>query len=97
MQNLMAGQICAELLDMVALAERVVAGEEIEIVESFESDDMDIMVLFSNLKEFLLTVEGEGESMLVTLRSVSMPELNIGLPRPVYVNMGKPLVVEDYC
>ena len=93
----MAGQICAELLDMVALAERVVAGEEIEIVESFESDDMDIMVLFSNLKEFLLTVEGEGESMLVTLRSVSMPELNIGLPRPVYVNMGKPLVVEDYC
>ena len=55
------------------------------------------MVLFSNLKEFLLTVEGSGEDMLVTLRSVNVPELNIGLPRPVYVNLGKPLVVEDYC
>lgn len=97
MQSLMSGQVCAELLDMVALAERVIAGEEIEVVESFEYEDMDIMVLFSNLKEFLLTVEGSGEKMLVTLRSVSVPELNIGLPRPVYVNIGNPLVVEDYC
>lgn len=93
----MAGQICGELLDMVALAERVIAGEEIEVVESFSYDDCDIMVIFGNLKEFLLTVEGSGEDMLVTLRSVSIPELNIGLPRPVYVNLGKPLVVEDYC
>jgi len=93
----MSGQVCAELLDMVALAERVIAGEEIEVVESFEYEDMDIMVLFSNLKEFLLTVEGSGEKMLVTLRSVSVPELNIGLPRPVYVNIGNSLVVEDYC
>lgn len=97
MQSLMSGQVCAELLDMVALAERVIAGEEIEVVESFEYEDMDIMVLFSNLKEFLLTVEGSGEKMLVTLRSVSVPELNIGLPRPVYVNIGNSLVVEDYC
>jgi len=96
-QSLMSGQVCAELLDMVALAERVIAGEEIEVVESFEYEDMDIMVLFSNLKEFLLTVEGSGEKMLVTLRSVSVPELNIGLPRPVYVNIGNSLVVEDYC
>jgi len=95
-QSLMSGQVCAELLDMVALAERVIAGEEIEVVESFEYEDMDIMVLFSNLKEFLLTVEGSGEKMLVTLRSVSVPELNIGLPRPVYVNIGNSLVVEDY-
>ncbi len=97
MQSLMGGQICAELLDMVALAERVIAGEEIEVVESFEYENADIMVLFSNLKEFLLTVEGSGEGMLLTLRSVNVPELNIGLPRPVYVNLGKPLVVEDYC
>lgn len=82
---------------MVALAERVVAGEEIEVAESFEYDNMDIMVLFSNLKEFLLTVEGAGEDMLITLRSVNIPELNIGLPRPVYVNLGRPLVVGDYC
>ena len=75
----------------------VIAGEEIEVVESFEYENADIMVLFSNLKDFLLTVEGSGEDMLVTLRSVNVPELNIGLPRPVYVNLGKPLVVEDYC
>ena len=97
MQSLMAGQIFAELVDMVALAERVIAGEEIEVVESFEYENADIMVLFSNLKEFILTVEGSGDDMLVTLRSANVPELNIGLPRPVYINLGKPLVVEDYC
>tara|TARA_B100001287_G_scaffold227335_1_gene197248 strand:+ start:542 stop:823 length:282 start_codon:yes stop_codon:yes gene_type:complete len=93
----MAGQICDELLDMVALAERIITGEELEVSESFDHNGVDILVIFSNLKEFLLTVEGEGNDMNVVLRSVNIPELTLGLPKPVYVNMGSPLVVEDFC
>lgn len=97
MQSLMASQICDELLEMVALAEKIIAGNELEVSDSFEHDGIDILVIFSNLREFLLTIEGVGDNMAINLRSVDIPELTLGLPKPVYVNMGKPLVVEDFC
>jgi hypothetical protein len=96
-QSLMSGHICSELLDLVALAERVIAGEEVEISESFEYEDTDVLVIQSSLKEFILTVDGSGKDMKITLRSVEIPELVIGLPTPVYVNLGKPIIVEDFC
>jgi len=93
----MGGQICAELIELVSLAERIITGEEIEITESFEVEGIDVLVIFSNLKEFILTIEGSKESMNIVLRSSSIPELTIGLPTPVYVNLGSPMVLEDLC
>jgi len=93
----MAGQICAELVDLVTLAERIIAGEEIEITESFEVEGVDVLIIFSNLKEFILTIEGEQENMNIILRSSNIPDLTIGLPTPVYVNLGSPMVLEDLC
>lgn len=97
MQSFMTGQICSELVDLVALAERVISGEEIEISESIEINGVDVLIIFSNLKEFILTIEGSKEDMNIILRSSIIPELAITLPTPVYVNLGKPVIMGDLC
>lgn len=97
MQSLMAGQICAELVDLVSLAERVISGEEIEITESIEVNGVDVLIIFSGLKEFILTIEGSKEDMSIILRSSIIPDLAITLPTPVYVNLGEPVIMEDLC
>ena len=97
MQSLMTGQICSELVDLVALAERVISGEEIEISESIEINGVDVLIIFSNFKEFILTIEGSKEDMSIILRSSTIPELAITLPTPVYVNLGKPVIMGDLC
>ena len=97
MQSLMAGQICADLVDLVSLAERIISGEEIEITESVEVNGVDVLIIFSNLKEFILTIEGSNEDMSIILRSSIIPDLAITLPTPVYVNLGEPIIMEDLC
>ena len=97
MQSLMAGQICAELVDLVSLAERIISGEEIEITESVEVNGVDVLIIFSNLKEFILTIESSNEDMSIILRSSIIPDLAITLPTPVYVNLGEPIIMEDLC
>ena len=97
MQSLMAGQICSELVDLVSLAERVISGEEIEITESIEVNGVDVLIIFSGLKEFILTIEGSKEDISIILRSSIIPDLAITLPTPVYVNLGKPVILEDLC
>lgn len=97
MQSLMTGQICDELVDLVSLAERIISGEEIEVSESIEINGVDVLIIFSNLKEFILTIEGSKEDMSIVLRSSIIPELAITLPTPVYVNLGEPVIVGDLC
>ena len=104
-----AGEVCNRYLQFSAKAVSgaalvhpcaapfAIAGEEVEISESFEYEDTDVLVIQSSLKEFILTVDGSGKDMKITLRSVEIPELVIGLPTPVYVNLGKPIIVEDFC
>lgn len=95
-QSHMAGHISAELSSMTALAHRIVAGEELDIVDSFSIENSEILVLCHACKEYVLTIE-EGESLRLFLRSTDIPELIIGLPTPVYVSVGSPLVLEEYC
>ena len=68
----MGGQICAELIELVSLAERIITGEEIEITESFEVEGIDVLVIFSNLKEFILTIEGSKESMNIVTKMMML-------------------------
>lgn len=95
-QSHMAGHISAELSNMTALAHRIIAGEELDITESFSIEKSEILVLSHACKEYVLTIE-DGDNLRLFLRSTDIPELIIGLPTPVYVSMGSPLVLEEYC
>lgn len=98
----MMGHIQLELEALYKLSQELTSGKEVELYSSFgievNGSDLTVISFVRNLSEYLLTIEGDGDDMSVTLRSTDIPELFIALPAPAVLHIGSmPELVGDLC
>ena len=101
MQSPMVGHIESELKELYSLSSRIISSQEVEYDSShdlkIDGKSVTAISIRSSLNEYLLTIEGSGEEMLMTLRSTAIPELYIQLPKPLYVSIGSAVSLEELC
>lgn len=98
----MMGHIQLELEALYKLSQELTSGKEVELHSSFDIEvsgaELTVISFVRNLSEYLLTIEGKGQDMTVTLRSTDIPELFIALPAPAVLHIGStPALVGDLC
>ena len=93
----MTSHLTQEMERLFALTKRLCEGNEIEINESHEVEGVSVMFISYSLHEYMVTLEGSGEEMMLCVRSVEIPELYVSLPPPAFVRFGEMVTLEELC
>lgn len=93
----MTSHLTQEMDRLFALTKLVCEGNEIEINESHEVEGVSVMFVSYSLHEYMVTLEGSGEDMMLCVRSVEIPELYVRLPPPAFVRFGEMVTLEELC
>jgi len=94
----MTGHLIDEMGRLFALSRTLCNGTEVMTNESYELEDgTSVMFISHDLHEYMMTLEGSGENMIFTVRSMEIPELFLALPPPAFVRVGQPVMLEEMC
>lgn len=94
----MTGHLLEEMDRLFALSRTLCNGTEVMTNESHELEDgTSVMFISHDLHEYMMTLEGSGDDMIFTVRSLAIPELFLALPPPAFVRVGQPIMLEEMC
>jgi hypothetical protein len=94
----MTSHLTQEMERLFDLSRTLCEGTEVMTNESYELEDgTSVMFVSYDLHEYMLTLEGSGEDLMFSVRSMAIPELFLTLPPPAFVRFGKPIVLEELC
>jgi hypothetical protein len=95
-----AGLIQTELDALSEIASTLIAGNPIQISEVTEVESGKVKVtaamISHNLREYLFSIEEEGDSMRLSLHSMDI-ELMISLPSPLIISFDESMLVGELC
>lgn len=94
----MTSHLTQEMERLFALSKKLCEGHELEFDESHElNDGSSVMFMSHDLHQYMLTVEGSGEDMILCVRSLDIPDLFLRLPPPAYIRFGAATTLEEFC